>query len=123
MSGDLDSSPTVSPLKTKTVWYKNRPRKKDAVYYTDQSGKFKESFKGNEFLTIPESLKAVNSCIVSMVTTDVKGSKLIGVSRQTKEEALKILNINILNISPKVIARRSDDMWNILLATEQEENS
>lgn len=50
-----------------------------------------------------------------MLTTDVKSWKLIAVSRETIEEALKNLSIE-----PKMLPRRSNVMWNILLATEQE---
>lgn len=66
-------------------------------------------------MKIPEDLHAVKARIICLLTSDIKSWKLIGVSRETLEEALKSLNI-----APKVLARRSNTMWNILLATEQE---
>lgn len=47
-------------------------RKKDVAYYVAQRGKFEDSFKENEFLTIPEALEAVNIRRVSLLTSDVK---------------------------------------------------
>lgn len=70
--------------------------------------KIEETFEGNKFLTFPEALEAVNTRIVSLQTNDVKSRELIGVSKETMEEALKTLNI-----SPKVLARRTSAMWNV----------
>lgn len=64
---------------------------------------------------IPEALDAVNSRIITLLTSNVKSLKLIGVSRETVEETLKKLNI-----APKVLARRTNAIWEILLATERE---
>lgn len=97
----LNTLPPVSPVKT--TWYENRPKMKDVAYYIAQRGKFEESFKGNEFLTISESLEAVNTHIISLLTSDIKTWKLIGVSRENMEDALKTLHIN-----PKVLARRTN---------------
>lgn len=44
--------------------------------------------------------------------------KLIGVSREIMEGALKCLNI-----APNLLAKRSNAMWDILLATEEEARS
>lgn len=63
---------------------------------------------------IPEALKAVNRRTISLLTTDVKSRKLIGVIRETREEALKCLNIG------NVLARRLNATWNIVLPTDQE---
>lgn len=75
-----------------------RLKKKDAAYYASQRSTFEESFKANKFVTIAEALEAVNSRIVSLLTSDVKSCKLIGISRKTMEDVLKI--------NPKVLARR-----------------
>lgn len=50
-----------------------------------------------------------------MLTSDVKTHKLIGVSRECMEEALKVLNIH-----PKILARRSNALWDLLLASEEQ---
>lgn len=82
-------------LPVKTAWMENRPLKKDGAFYLNQRTKYEESFRENEFLTIPEALDAVSTCTISLLTSDVKTRKLIGVSRETMEEALKALNISL----------------------------
>lgn len=60
----------------------------------------------------------MNARIISLLTSDVKRSqKLIGVSKETIEE-----NLKSLNIASKVLARMSNAIWDILLATEQKAN-
>lgn len=67
----------------------------------------------NELIPMPSLLETVNTKIISLLTTDIKSSKLIGVSREIMEDALKSLNIGT-----KVLACRSNAMWDILLQTE-----
>lgn len=55
----------------------------------------------------------MNAKTISLLIIDVR--TWVGVSRETMEEALKCLKIG-----PKVVARRSKAMWEILLVTEQE---
>lgn len=62
-----------------------------------------------------DALDAVNARIISPLSTDVKSRKLIGVRKETMEKAL-----NSLSIKPKVLAKRSNAIWDILLATKQE---
>lgn len=50
---------------------------------------------------------------ISLLTLDVKSRKLRGVIREVMEEAFKTLNID-----PKVLAKRSHAMWDILLVTK-----
>lgn len=68
----------------------------------------------NEFLTIPDMLSTVNTRTISLLT-NVKSRKLSGISRKTTKEDLKSLKI-----VPKVWARRSNALWDILLVTKQE---
>lgn len=75
-----------------TAWKEKRP-KKDAVYYANLRTKYEEFIKGNEFLTIPEVLNAVNTQTISLLTTNMNSRKLIGVSRETTEEVLKTVNV------------------------------
>lgn len=88
----LNTPPPVSTAK-------NRPKTKYAAYYVA------DSFKVNEFLTIPEALEAVNIRILSLLTSDVKTRKLIEVNRENMEDALKTLHI-----SSKVLARRTNTL-------------
>lgn len=63
-------------------------------------------------MTIPEALDAR---ISSLLTSDVKSWKLIGVSKEIIGDTLKSLN----NV-PKVLARRSNANLGYFLPTEQE---
>lgn len=112
MSDDNITPPVSS---AKSVWAEDRPRGKNAEYYEELRVQLKDTFKENEFLTIEEAFMAVKKKTVSLLTSDIKSRKLIGVSRETMEEVLKVLQI-----SPKVLARRSNAMWDILLPTEQD---
>lgn len=67
----------------------------------------------NELIPVPSLLETVNTKIISLLTTNIKSSKLIGSSREIMEDALKCLNIGT-----KVLTRRSNAMWDILLQTE-----
>lgn len=69
---------------------------------------YRDYIKGNELLTIVEVLNAVTTRTISLLTSDVKTRKLIGVSREAVEEALKYLQI-----VPKILAKRSNVMWDL----------
>lgn len=58
-------------------------------------------------------MDTLNTRTIPLFTTDVKTRKLIGVNRLIMEEALKSLRI-----AAKILARRSNAMWHILLDTE-----
>lgn len=60
-------------------------------------------------------LEVMSYRTISLLTTDVKTRRLLGISRQIMEEALKSLNA-----SPKILVRQSNTMWDILLATSDE---
>lgn len=64
------------------AWTEDRS-KKDANYYAQHYDKYDDYARVNEFLSIPETLEAVNTKATSLLTTDVKTRKLIGVSRET----------------------------------------
>lgn len=66
-------------------------------------------------MTILEVLDAVYTKTISQLPTNANTRKLMGVSRETMEEALKSLKVG-----PKILARRSKTMCDILLITEQE---
>lgn len=63
---------------------------------------------------MPSVLKTVETRTISLLTVDIKTRKFIPVNREPMEEALKALNI-----SAKVLARRSNACWDILLAIEE----
>lgn len=63
---------------------------------------------------MPRVVEAISKTVVSMLTIDVKPMKLIGVSREVMEEALKSLIIG----AQKLI-HRTNTMWDILLAIQE----
>lgn len=77
--------------------------KKAPIINAQLQGKYEEYVKGNEFPTFPEALETGNI------------RKMIGVSSERIEEALKFLKIDL-----KILNRRSNILWDILLATEQD---
>lgn len=56
--------------------------------------------------------KVVSYRTIPLLTTNLKTRKLAGVNRKIMEEALMSLSI-----APKILARRSNATWDILLAT------
>lgn len=69
---------------------------------------------GNELLRIPAALDALTTKTISMLTTDVKNQKLVGAIRETTEEAL-----NRLNVGASTLAKMSNAIWGILLASDE----
>lgn len=67
--------------------------KKGLEYYEDQKGKHKEVIAGNELLTFPSIFEAVSYDTTSLLTMDVKTRRLIGVSGDIMEEAMKSFKI------------------------------
>lgn len=113
----LDAPPAQTENTTpaeKLGWTENRPKKKDSAYYEEQRGKYEKYLQGDEFLTIPEGLGAVNAKVISLVTSDIKNRRLIRVSRDSTEESLKSIKI-----TPRILAR-SSAMWNLRLGPEEE---
>lgn len=51
--------------------------------YMNNTGNTK---KGNEFLTLPETLEVVTTKTISVLTMDVKTRRLINVNKDTMEE-------------------------------------
>lgn len=111
---DSEVTPPQPCKVKKMAWSEKRPKKKNVAYYAAQRTKYVE-YVENEFLAIPETLNVVNTRTISLLTTDGKIWKFNGVSRETMEQAL-----NCLKIGPKMLARKSNAILDILLASEQE---
>lgn len=63
-------------------------------------------------------VEVISTKIISLLTTNIKSRKLISVKRDGMVEALKSLNIGV-----KVLARRTNAMWDILLVSEEKAKS
>lgn len=77
--------------------------------------KYSPYTNGNKFLTILQALESVTTRNISLLTTNVSTWQLVGISRDTMKEVLKSLQIQ-----PKVLTRKSNAMWKILLANKEE---
>lgn len=58
-------------------------------------------------------METVNTPTISLLVTDIKTRKLIAVNREVMKKALQNLQI-----AAKILARRSNAMWDNLLVTE-----
>lgn len=77
------------------------PPQKGPAYYNQLKEKYKKFVSGNELLLMPSILETVNTRTISLLTTDIKTHKLIGVNREIMEEALKKTNYWGQKFSPK----------------------
>lgn len=71
---------TVTQTETPSPWNSNRPKKKGAAYYKQMKEDYRDFIQGNELLTIPEALNAVTRRTISLLTSDIKTRKFVGVS-------------------------------------------
>lgn len=88
ITGESPHSPDKSPPATPTAWASDKPKKRPEYYETVKE-KYKEFIDGIGLLSIPSILKTVVTRAISLLTSDVKSRKLIGVSREIMEEAFK----------------------------------
>lgn len=96
-----------------STWASGRPKtKKDIENYVALYYRYWDYISGDELFFIQSALKAVVTRTISLLTTDAKTRELICVSRETMKEVLKSINIGT-----KVLAKRSNAMADIMLAT------
>lgn len=86
----LEWIPTSTSL---LAWAGNRPAKKEPEYYSGLKEQYEKFVFGNELLPMTLLLNVVSTKTISLLTTDVKSHKFIGVNRENMEETLKSLNI------------------------------
>lgn len=98
----------------RNFWGLSDRRKKDAAHFAIMKDDCRVFVSGNKLLTVPSALEAATTRNVSLLATDVKTRKLVGVPSETMEEALRCLNI-----AAKVLDKGSNSMWNILLGRKK----
>lgn len=91
------------------------PPQKRPEYYVAVREKYSEYISGNELQAIPSAWEAISKKAISLLTPDVNIRKLVGFSRERMEEARKSLEIIV-----KVLTKRSNAMWEILLTSDEE---
>ena len=81
----------------------------------DLVGKYAQYFVGNEILPIPEIVEALEPRILSLVVSDIKTRRLVGLKKEAFEELLKKAGIPC-----QYFCRKSFATWDVLLPTEAE---
>ena len=106
-------SPIQPAQKSPTPW--KGQQKGPADYERDRVEKYAKYFKGNEILPIPELVEKLTPRILSLVVSDLKTKKLVGLKRETFEELLKKAGIPC-----QYFCRKSFATSDVLLPTEDQ---
>ena len=110
---DESQIPPAQKSPKATPW-KSQPRG-TADYEKDRVEKYAQYFKGNEILPIPELVQQLEPRILSLVISDIKTKKLVGVKKETFEELLRKAGIPC-----QYFCRKSFATWDVLLPTEEQ---
>lgn len=73
------------PIITKATKLKqaaDRPKNKGTDYYSSLKGEYNDFILGNELITVPTVMEAINMRTISFLTVDVKTRKFIAVTRK-----------------------------------------
>ena len=84
-------------------------------YQKDRVGKYAEFFVGNEILPIPEIVKKVEPRIVSLVVTDLKTRRLVGLKRESFEDLLRTSGVPC-----QYLCRKSFATWDVLMPAKEQ---
>ena len=106
-------SPIPPAQKSPTAW-KGQQRGPDD-YEKDRVGRFAKYFKGNEILPIPEIAEKITIRVLSLVVSDLKTKRLVGLNKDSFEELLRKSGIPC-----QYFCRKSFATWDVLLPTEQQ---
>ena len=79
-------------------------------YEKDRVGKYANYFQGNEILPIPELLQKFEPRIISLVVTDLKSRRLVGLKKEGFEDLLRKAGVPC-----QYFCRRSFATWDVLL--------
>ena len=80
-------SPIPPAQKSHTAW-KGQQRGPDD-YEKDRVGRYAKYFKGNEILPIPEIAEKITPRVLSLVVSDLKTKRLVGLNKDSFEELLR----------------------------------
>ena len=106
-------SPIQPAQKSPTTWKSQRRGPED--FEKDRVGSYAKYFKGNEILPIPEIVEKVTPRILSLVVSDLKTKRLVGLNKETFEELLRKAGIPCQYFCRKSFAR-----GDLLLPTEEQ---
>ena len=106
-------SPIQPAQKSPTPW--KGQQRGPADYERDRVEKYAKYFKGNEILPIPELVEKLTPRILSLVVSDLKTKRLVGLKKETFEELLRKAGIPC-----QYFCRKSFATWDVLLPTEEQ---
>ena len=78
-------------------------------------GRYAKYFKGNEILPIPEIAEKIIPRVLSLVVSDLKSKRLVGLNNETFEDLLRKAGIPC-----QYFCRKSFATWDVLLPSEEQ---
>ena len=78
-------------------------------------GRYAKYFKGNEILPIPEIVEKITPRVLSLVVSDLKTERLVGLNKEIFEELLRKAGIPC-----QYFCRKSFATWDVLLPSEEQ---
>ena len=111
---DATQDTPIQPAQKSPTPWKGQQRG-PADYERDRVEKYAKYFKGNEILPIPELEKKLTPRILSLVVSDLKTKRLVGLKKETFEELLRKAGIPCQYFCCKSFAT-----WDVLLPTEDQ---
>ena len=106
-------SPIQPAQKSPTSW--KCQQRGPADFERDRVGRYAKYFKGNEILPIPELVEKLTPRILSLVVSDFKTKKLVGLNKDIFEELVRKAGIPC-----QYFCRKSFATWDVLLPTEEQ---
>ena len=113
VSQENQYSPIQQAQKSPTAW-KGQQRGPEE-YEKDRVRRFAKYFKGNEILPIPEIADKIKPRVLSLVVSDLKTKRLVGLNKEVFEELLRKAGIQC-----QYFCRKSFTTWDVLLPTEKQ---
>ena len=106
-------SPIQPAQKSPTAW-KGQQRGPEE-HEANRVGRFAKYFKGNEILPIPEIADKIAPRVLSLVVSDLKTKRLVGLTKEAFEEQIRKAGIPC-----QYFCRKSFATWDVLLPTEKQ---
>ena len=110
---ESQDSPIQPAQKSPTAWKGQQRGPED--FEKDRVGRYAKYFKGNEILPIPEIVEKITPRILSLVVSDLKTKRLVGLKKETFEELLRKAGIPC-----QYFCRKSFATWDVLLPSEEQ---
>ena len=111
---DTDSQSPIPPAQKSPTAWKGQQRGPEE-HEKDRVGRYAKYFKGNEILPIPEIAEKIIPRVLSLVVSNLKTKRLVGLSKDTFEELLREAGIPC-----QYFSRKSFATWDVLLPIEQQ---